>query len=574
MEATAVIKASSISNYFPERFAVKIQGQPLLDIIVARLRQSNVIRTIVLATSDDEIDDSLVKAAYRLDIETYRSAYHDSLGRLYGAASLCKSEVIVKVLGNYPLVDPWETDNLVEQFVESKSLYATNEHYDGIILGLGVEVVNFDLLEQAHNEVKKPFLRRLGSNYFFDALEQSKILSVKYPISRPEYRVSIAVPSDVLIVEEIIKKAKKLDYQGIVECMDENPVLVNYARQNIAGPQETGVEKIILFPEKVKAYRSQQEAKADPTFPISVELSLSNRCNLECIWCSDLELRKKSDNDIDFEVLKRLFRNLAENGTTGIVIEGGGEPTLYSKFNDVVAYIKSLGMSVGLITNGVRMQYEEHLDDFNWIRISLDAANKEQFYQGKKRNLFERVMSNIEKIGRHTTNTHTVLGVGYVLTNGNVDSVEQLTLNLRKLNVDYVQIRPVIDHKNLSIDVNFSYLTKHATPTFAVNIHNLDENKVTGNYGLPCRAHSLSAVIDATGDVFVCGRLTKYNWYPPLGNLYNDSFHDIWHGQERNSQSRQLLDKNYCRKWCPECRLTKYNVLIDKTLEIKTTDFI
>ena len=574
MEASAVIKASSISNYFPERFEVKIQDRSLLEFVVDRLRQSNILQKIVLATSDDEIDDGLVQVANKLDIETYRSVYDDSLGRLYGAANLCKSDVIVKVLGNYPLVDPWETDKLVQQFIEAKSLYGTNEHYGGIILGLGVEIVQFDLLERANKEVIKPFSRRLGTNYLPDIIEQSKILKLEYSHTRPDYRVSIAVPSDVLIVEEIVKKAKSLDHQGIIECIDKNPILMSYARQNIAGPRETGVEKIILFPQKVEAYRSRNKSKTDRTYPISVELSLSNRCNLECIWCSDLELRKKSDKDIDFEVLKKLFNDLAEHGTTGIVIEGGGEPTLYSRFNDVVSYIKSLGLSVGLITNGVRMQYEEHLDDFDWIRISLDAANKQQFYEGKKRDLFERVMSNIGKIAAHTCNTNTVLGVGYVLTNGNVDDVENLTLSLRKLNVDYVQIRPVIDHKDLSIDVDFSYLTKHATAAFAINIHNLDENKITGNFGLPCRAHSLSAVIDATGDVFVCGRLTKYNWYPPMGNLYSDSFFNIWNGPERETQAHQLLDQDYCRKWCPECRLTKYNVLIEKTLEVKTTNFI
>jgi radical SAM protein with 4Fe4S-binding SPASM domain len=574
MEASAVIKASCISENFPERFKVKIQDQPLLKFIVDRLRQSEILQHIVLATSDDPIDDSLVHAAHKLDVETYRSAYYDSLGRLYGAAKLCKSDIVVKVLGNYPFVDPWETDKLVRQFIESKSSYSMNEHYEGIILGLGVEVVNVELLERVHKEVKKPFLRRLGSNYFPDILKQSEILNIKYPHVRPEYRASLAVPSDVLVVEEIAKKAKSLNYEGIVKCIDDNPILVNYASQNIAGPRETSVEKLVLFPQKIEAYRTQNEKSVDLTYPVSVELSLSNRCNLECIWCSDLELRKKSNKDIDFEVLKDLFKDLSENGTTGVVIEGGGEPTLYNKFNDVIEYIKSLGLSIGLITNGVRMQYEQHLEKFDWIRISLDATDKKQFYEGKKRNLFERVMSNIEKIAVHTNDSSTVLGIGYVLTKDNVDNVEKLTLSLRKLNVDYVQIRPVIDHKDLSVDVDFSYLTKHATSTFAVNIHNLDENVITGNFGLPCRAHSLSAVIDATGDVFVCGRLTKYNWYPPLGNLYNESFYDIWHGQEREKQSLQLLDKDYCRKWCPECRLTKYNVLLDKTLAIKTTNFI
>ena len=86
--------------------------------------------------------------------------------------------------------------------------------------------------------------------------------------------------------------------------------------------------------------------------------------------------------------MKKLFKDLSANGTTGVVIEGGGEPTLYNKFNDVVSYIKDLGLSIGLITNGVRMQYEQHLDKFDWIRISLDATDKNQFFEGKKRDLF------------------------------------------------------------------------------------------------------------------------------------------------------------------------------------------
>ena len=163
MEASAVIKASCISENFPERFEVKIQDQPLLTFIVDRLRQSNFLQNIVLATSDDPIDDFLVQAAYKLDIEVYRSTYYDSLGRLYGAANLCKSDVVVKVLGNYPFVDPWEIDKLVKQFIESKSSYSINEHYEGIILGLGVEVVKFEVLERVHKEVKKPFLLHLWS---------------------------------------------------------------------------------------------------------------------------------------------------------------------------------------------------------------------------------------------------------------------------------------------------------------------------------------------------------------------------------------------------------------------------
>lgn len=575
MKVTAIIKASSISNYFPDRYRVTIDGLPLLEFIINRVRGSRLIDDIILSTTKDKADDPLVETAARLNVKSYRGEYEDSIGRLYGSATLGKADIVVKIMGHYPLVDMVEADKMITAFLDSDNDYAYNEHYEGIILGLGVEVFTYDLIRKANTSITSSVKRRFGSTVFKEIVDSGRILAPKYELQRPDYRLTLAVPKDEIILNQVIEKCEELTYEHIVRYMDENPVIVQYAQQNLSISNEVGIEKILLFPEKTKTINNYTESSVDCSYPVSVELSLTNRCNLACKWCSDNYLRKSSMVDIDFDVLRKLFKDLADNGTRGVVIEGGGEPTIYKRFNEVVDCAKDHGLSIGLITNGIEFPYEEKLGAFDWIRLSLDAATAEQYRSAKGRDLFDRVISNIQNITRRKNAENLVVGIGFVVTRDNVENIDEMILNLRRINVNYIQIRPVIDHPEmLPENLKLDYLQKYAVNGFSVNVHNMSENVIKGNFNLPCRVHSLSSVITANGDVFLCGRLNIYDWVKPIGNLYENSFHEIWHGDERKKQSKTVMDSNFCRKWCPECRLTKYNILFKNASTIKTGDFI
>lgn len=578
MKIIAVIKASSRSQCYPERYSARIDGVPLLDFMVGRIRQSKYINKIVLSTTAEKVDMSLVDSAKKLNVESYCGTYDDLIDRLYGAAKLAEGDIIVKVCGHYPLVDPWEADKLIEKFLNSEFLYAYNEHYRGLILGLGVEIFKWDLIDKAHREVQSNVYRRFGSNIFKNIVDRKNTLISDYPAIRPNYRVSLAVPEDLVIINQIVQEVNPLNYSGILNYLDKNPVIVKYAQQNISGPAEVGVEKIFLFPEKISSINNALKYNTvDESYPVSVELTLTDRCHLECEWCSDRKLRERNttNQDIDFEVLRKLLEDLSKNGTKGIVIEGGGEPALYSSFEEVLDLAKGYGFRLGLITNGIILPSEKALKQLDWIRISLDATNKEQFLRAKKKDFFDEVMHNIEKIGRFKEKHDFIIGIAYVLTCFNEDNIEELILNLSKIGVDYVQLRPVVDCPELLPQKkSLEYLEKYSTPDFTIHIHNLKENVIRGNANLPCCAHSLSTVIAANGNVYICGRLNKYEWLKPIGNLYQASFYEIWNGQERRKQVNMVLDSDFCREWCPECRLTKFNILFNNTRRMKTTDFI
>lgn len=574
MKITAIIKASAISKHFPSRYREKLQGEGILEIIIKRLRLSKRINEIILATSNDSADDVLVESAQKQGIACYRNNYADLFERLKGAAQQAKADIFVRISGNYPLIDPYEIDSLLDSFVPSGKLFGTNEHMRGVITGLGCEVFRKELFDKISVETVSRAQKRFGAKCFQDFLDSSEMFFYDNELSRPAYRLTMAVPEDAEIISRILSLELPFNPQ-IVDFLDNNPFVVKYAEQNLATAHETGLEKLLLYPEKINnAMRALDNLdNIDNSYPVSVELSLTNRCNLECAWCSDKDIRERTAGDIDFEVLKKTLSDFAENGTTGVVIEGGGEPTLYDKFRETAEFAKKLGLKLGLISNGCEIPYLEYMNSFDWIRISLDAATPDQFLQGKGYDRFEKIINNIQQL---CDNKKTAtLGIGYVLSKYNEDRLEELILKFQHMDLNYIQIRPVIDSPDIMpLNTNIEYLTKHSTSGFKVNVAHMKDHALTGNSNLPCVAHSLSSVIAANGDVFICGRLNKYDWLEPIGNLNNETFKAIWLGEKRKEQARNLLDSKFCRKWCPECRLTKYNIILNNASAIKTKGFI
>ena len=81
--------------------------------------------------------------------------------------------------------------------------------------------------------------------------------------------------------------------------------------------------KLLLNREKVNSILDVRNGitKMDKRFPISVELHLTDCCNLNCEWCTDKELRKNGAT-LDVEIIKKLFREFWQHGT-GLTLEGG-----------------------------------------------------------------------------------------------------------------------------------------------------------------------------------------------------------------------------------------------------------
>ena len=125
-----------------------------------------------------------------------------------------------------------------------------------------------------------------------------------------------------------------------------------------------------VFPAKL--LRRQQEFFAGGRlYPYHVQISLTNKCNLDCGFCSCSDRDKGME--LHIEKAKSIMYQFQLWGAQSLTITGGGEPMLHPQFGEFVDFVKKLGISMGLVTNGMAFDHIDSsvLSNLVWCRVSV-----------------------------------------------------------------------------------------------------------------------------------------------------------------------------------------------------------
>lgn len=333
--------------------------------------------------------------------------------------------------------------------------------------------------------------------------------------------------------------------------------------------------KLLLNIDKVNSIADVANGKKmiDKSFPISVELHLTDVCNLNCGWCTDNELRKNKAT-LPIQTIEKLFKEFREHNT-GVTLEGGGEPTLHPQFKDIVDIGNELSVDLGLITNGT-VDISDSVHKLKWIRVSLDSSNKEEYKAEKGVDSFDKVIGNLQKMASMRNTRKTFIGVGYVLTKRNQSNLKELIKTLDEIGIDYLYFRPVEEAPDIMPTVDemldlrkqLVELTKETRIKYMISI---SDRVVDKNNNLPCIAHSLTSIIHANGDVSLCEKRRSENII--LGNVNDSSFQEIWESTYREQMTQRLLNPE-CQQGCSACRITGFNMMFDNLNKLNTKHFI
>lgn len=333
--------------------------------------------------------------------------------------------------------------------------------------------------------------------------------------------------------------------------------------------------KLLLHKEKIQSIMDVAKGikRYDDLMPISVEIHLTDNCNLRCPWCTDRELHGNGAI-LPYEKACDLLRLFAQSGT-GVTLEGGGEPTISPNFQRIVNFGYQNNVDLGLITNGT-VDISESINQFKWIRISLDSSNRQEYITEKGKDLFERVFSNLEKYQEIRDNRKCFLGIGYVLTKRNYSDIERVVERLDQLDVDYIYFRPVEEAPDIVPTRDELYdlrkkllkITEGKRIKFKLIINDRLEYN---NANLPCVAHSITSVIHANGEVACC---EKRRHDPViLGNVFEQRFDELWKSDIKKQATKKFLNPQ-CQEGCSVCRVTSFNKLISSLSGINTQRFI
>src|SRR3954471_13569887 len=90
--------------------------------------------------------------------------------------------------------------------------------------------------------------------------------------------------------------------------------------------------------------------------PRSVRISLTDRCDLACVYCRPSRSDGYLEERLEAEASRTMIQGLVSAGVKRVRITGG-EPLLHPGVVDMVGYVVSLGVGdVALTTNGTQLE--------------------------------------------------------------------------------------------------------------------------------------------------------------------------------------------------------------------------
>jgi len=127
MRTVAIIQARMGSSRLPGKVLMPLVGKPVLWHIVHRLRKCRSVDTIAVATSTNSADDPIEEFALREGIEVVRGPEDNVLARYVLAAEQLGADIIVRVTGDAPLVDPTTVDQMVEMLIKKEAEFCMGD---------------------------------------------------------------------------------------------------------------------------------------------------------------------------------------------------------------------------------------------------------------------------------------------------------------------------------------------------------------------------------------------------------------------------------------------------------------
>lgn len=157
MNIVAIIQARTNSSRLPEKVLKKINGKTILEIILDRLSRSKLIKKTIIATTTNTSDDKISELAKKNNISCFRGSEHNVLERYYMASKAENADIVVRITGDCPILDPLLVDKVIESLINEDADYSCNVNPPTYPDGLDVEAIKFKAIETAYYATKASF---------------------------------------------------------------------------------------------------------------------------------------------------------------------------------------------------------------------------------------------------------------------------------------------------------------------------------------------------------------------------------------------------------------------------------
>ncbi len=272
-------------------------------------------------------------------------------------------------------------------------------------------------------------------------------------------------------------------------------------------------------------------------YPLLVDLELASACNLKCPMCytiTDEFKSKVTKGFMDFDLFKKIVDEVAGK-VFAIRLSLRGEATLHKRFIDAIEYAKQSGIKeVSTLTHGgnLNLEFFKKAADagIDWITISIDGVD-EEYNKIRKPLKFDETIKRLQDIKKYKEDNNLIKPVIKIqgiwpAIRPNPTKYYETIAPL----VDLVSYNPLIDY--LRKDTEIIYEENFACPQLYQRI-----------------------VVGSDGQVMMCSN--DEDGEEIIGNAYNESIYEIWHGEKLN-KIRDIHNQIDGFKTMKVCKLCYY----------------
>ena len=225
----AIIQARTGSTRLPNKIFKNLCGKPLIWHIVNRLKYSQNINKIILATTQNKNDNILQDWALKNDIPCFRGSENDVLDRYYHSAQHFGVDTIVRITADDPFKDSQIIDEVINLFEENNLDFAYNNNPPTFPEGLDTEVFSFNALKRAFTNSTDPFEKEHVTQYFYRNPSIFSQACLKNPTDLSYLRWTIDTQQDWDMAEIVYNKLYPIktnfDMSDILELINNEPYI-------------------------------------------------------------------------------------------------------------------------------------------------------------------------------------------------------------------------------------------------------------------------------------------------------------------------------------------------------------
>lgn len=229
MKIGAIVQARMASTRLQAKEMKEIMEKPMLWHLVDRVGKSESIDEIIIATTTNKEDDAIEGFASNHHLGIYRGSENDLADRYYKAAKRHDIDVIVRIWGDCPLIDPKMIDEAIGKYLDHEADYVDNWNPPTSPLGTHIEIYSFNALERVWKGADDPFLREFPCEYIYANQSLFNALHIKNDPDLSNIHLGVDYIEDLelvrIIFERLYSRDRTFSMDDILDLMERCPEL-------------------------------------------------------------------------------------------------------------------------------------------------------------------------------------------------------------------------------------------------------------------------------------------------------------------------------------------------------------